>query len=369
MTPVERIVLDRVRRHGPLPADEVIDLALYAEGGFYAARGAAGRRADFLTSPELGPLFGVLVGRALDGWWRALDEPDPFVVVEGGAGAGTLARSVLSARPGCSTALRWVCVERSARLRALATANLALEPPAQVLGGVRGGGPVVTVVDDLPGGPFTGVVLANELLDNLPPVIAERTAEGWAEVRVAEEGGHLVEVVVPSAAVARLASRWADGAAPGSRIPLARRADRWVERARSSLDAGWVVCIDYGAPSTIEMAERGFEGWLRTYRGHGPGGWWLDELGHQDITCDVPADQLQPAAVETQGSWFRRLGIDELVDAARRTWHERASIGDLAALAARSRVTEAAALTDGSGLGGFLVLSWPAGLRRTTRQA
>jgi len=310
----------------------------------------------------VGPLFGVLVGRALDGWWRDLDRPDPFVVVEAGAGIGTLARSVLAAAPECSPALRWVCVERSAPLRAHAASTLPVEPLAHVLGAAAGGGPVVTVLDDLPAGPFTGIVLANELLDNLPPVIAERTAGGWAEVRVGEDQGRLVEVLVPSPEVTRAAQRWASGASVGSRVPLARQAARWVARARASLDAGWVVCVDYGATTTAELAERGFDGWLRTYRAHGRGGGWLEDLGAQDITCDVPVDQLQPSAIELQAAWLNRLGIDDLADEARLAWHSRAAIGDLTALRARSRVNEAEALTDEAGLGAFLVLDWPGGL-------
>ena len=184
---------------------------------------------------------------------------------------------------------------------------------------------------------------------------------GWAEVRVGEERGCLAEELVPSTEVGRAGERWAPQAPLGSRIPLARQAVRWVERARSVLDAGWVVCIDYGATTSTDLAERGFDGWLRTYRSHGRGGGWLDDLGRQDITCDVPADQLQPASIESQAAWLGRLGIDGLVQAARSTWHDRAAIGDLAALRARSRVSEAAALTDQAGLGGFLVLSWPAG--------
>jgi SAM-dependent MidA family methyltransferase len=360
VTPVEEVVLRRVRRLGPRPADEVIDLALYGEGGFYASGGAAGRRGDFLTSPEVGPLFGAVVARALDKWWEALDQPDPFVVVEGGAGAGRLAGAVLAAGPGCRAALRWVCVERSAPLRLAAEAALPVEPGTQVLGGPTGRGPVVAVLEDLPTGPFTGVVLANELLDNLPPVIAERTREGWAEVRVGEEGSRLVEVLVASEEVARSAARWAPDAEAGVRVPLARRAARWVERARAVLDAGRVVCVDYGATGTAEVAARGFDGWLRTYRGHGRGRGWLEDLGSQDITCDVPVDQLQPPRIETQAAWLRRWGIDELAAAARRQWHEKAGVGDLAALRARSRVGEASALTDPSGLGGFLVLEWPA---------
>jgi len=361
VTPVEEIALERVRRLGARPADEVIELALYGEGGFFARGGAAGRRGDFLTSPEVGPLFGAVVARALDGWWSELDRCDPFVVVEGGAGSGTLARAVLAAGPACGPALRWVCVERSAALRAAAVRALPVEPQSQVLGGPSNRGPVVAVVEDLPAGPFSGVVLANELLDNLPPVIVERTSGGWAEVRVAEDGGRLVEVLVPSDDLARAAERWAPSADLGARIPLARGAARWVQRARTVLEEGRVVCVDYGAPTTAELARRGYAAWLRTYRVHARGGDWLDDLGTQDITCDVPADQLQPRSIETQTTWLRRLGVDDLAAAARRAWHENAAVGDLNARRARSRVGEAAALTDETGLGAHLVLEWPAG--------
>ena len=97
-----------------MPFDEVIELALYhPEHGFYGRGGGAGRGADFLTSPEVGPLFGAVVARALDTWWTELGTPDPFIVVEAGAGVGTLARSILTANPACSPAVRYVVVERS----------------------------------------------------------------------------------------------------------------------------------------------------------------------------------------------------------------------------------------------------------------
>lgn len=353
VTQTEERILELVRHKGALAADEVIDLALYAEGGFYESGHGPGRRKDFLTSPEVGPLFGAVVARALDEWWRALDRPDPFFVVEGGSGAGTLARGVFAAAPSCAPAMRWVCVDRVASQRA------SVE---EVFAG-QGSGSSVAVVADLPERPFTGVILCNELLDNLSPVIAERAADGWAEVRVGEEAGRPVEVLVPSEEVARAGERWAASAPVGSRIPLAHQAAAWVERARKCLDAGWVVCFDYGAPTTEELAAYGFDGWLRTYRGHGRGGGWLDDLGGQDITYDIPADQLQPAAIESQAAWLRRFGIEDLVADARRTWREHAAIGDLTALKARSRVSEAKALTDESGLGAYLVLTWPAGGR------
>ncbi|MDQ3293516.1 MAG: SAM-dependent methyltransferase, partial [Actinomycetota bacterium] len=83
--------VDRADREGPLPYSAFVEWALYDdEIGFYGGgSGSAGRReGDFLTSPEVGPLFGAVLARAVDGWWRALGEPDPFVVVEAGAGPG-----------------------------------------------------------------------------------------------------------------------------------------------------------------------------------------------------------------------------------------------------------------------------------------
>ncbi|NBN96345.1 MAG: hypothetical protein EBV41_01760, partial [Actinobacteria bacterium] len=130
-------VLAEISAHGgALRFDRFMQTALYGESGFYTTArpsgagqrtgragtgertGRAGRRGDFLTSPEVGPLFGTVVAQALDAWWHELGEPDPFVVVDAGAGPGTLARSVLAARPACSEALRYVAVEVSADQRA-----------------------------------------------------------------------------------------------------------------------------------------------------------------------------------------------------------------------------------------------------------
>lgn len=320
--------------------DEYLERALYhAERGFYAARGQAGRRGDFLTSPEVGPLFGAVVARALDAWWRGLGEPDPFTVIEAGAGPGTLARTVALAAPECGPALRYVTVERSAAQR-------RLHPDG------------VAALAELPDGPVTGVVLANELLDNLPFRLLERTADGWSEVWV----DHGTEVLAPlDAAEVPPAVVGLDRAAPGTRVPVQERAAAWLRDALALVERGRVVAIDY-ADTTASLAARPQGEWLRTYRGHERGGDPLDAPGTQDITVEVAVDQLAtvrpPDADRTQAEFLRAHGIDDLVEEGRRLWTERAHLGDLAAIRARSRVTEAEALTDPAGLGGFRVLEW-----------
>jgi SAM-dependent MidA family methyltransferase len=246
------------------------------------------------------------------------------------------------------SALRYVAVERSAALRTLAGDRLA---------------GLADVVADLPEGRFDGVILANELLDNLPFRLLQRTGDtspgqdradrhqlGWAEVFV---DGNLAEVLAPTAAV-----DLAPDALVGARIPLQDQARAWVDDAIGRIRRGRVVVVDY-ADTTSSMAARPWTKWVRTYRGHGRAGHPLVDLGTSDITCEVAVDQLPPATLDrAQAEFLQAHGLDELVAAARREWTERAHIGDLQALKARSRVTEAAALTDPSGLGAFRVLEW-----------
>src|SRR5690349_12100285 len=122
-------IVERIEREGPIAFDAFVELALYGEGGFFSrARGAGRAGRDFVTSPEVGPLFGALVGRALDGWWRDARSPDPFVVIEVGAGRGRLAADVLAGAAECAPALRYVLVERSAALRTAQRELLTVEP-------------------------------------------------------------------------------------------------------------------------------------------------------------------------------------------------------------------------------------------------
>lgn len=356
-----------------------MELALYhPDGGFYASGGGAGRRADFLTSPETGPLFGAVVARALDAWWSELGHPDPFVVAEVGAGVGTLARDVLAAGPACGPALRYVLVERSAALRSQQARHLVLDPPVWALGPVgpsegdypspvRGVGPVATSLAELPAQRFAGVVLANELLDNLPFRLLERTGQrdGWSEILVGEREGRLVEVPLPAPErLAVQAERHAPDAPAGGRIPLQEEAGAWLRHAVAVLERGRIAVLDY-ADTTPSLARRPWRDWVRTYRAHGRGAGPLEDPGNQDITCEVAVDQLSrvrpPSADRTQAEFLTAHGLEQLVEEARAAWRSRAAVGDLAAVRSRSRLTEAAAVAGPTGLGAHRVLEWVVG--------
>ena len=125
---------------------------------------------------------------------------------------------------------------------------------------------------------------------------------------------------------------------------------------------GRVLLIDYGTATTVELVGRPF---IRTYRNHTVGHRVGPDTNAVDITVDVPFDQLpRGTALATQAAWLERLGIGALVEEGRRVWTERAHVGDLAAVRARSRVGEAEALCDPKGLGGFIVAEWARGAPR-----
>jgi SAM-dependent MidA family methyltransferase len=370
-------IVERIGREGPIAFDAFVELALYGAGGFFTrARGAGRAGRDFVTSPAVGQLFGLLVARALDGWWHADGDPDPFLVVEPGAGRGRLAADVLAASPRCAGALRYVLVERSSALRAAQRDLLRVEPFEDALGPVvrdeddspapvTGMGPIVTALEELPEVRLDGVVLANELLDNLPFRVVERRDGIWWEVRVGADGVDLVETVVPAAAELATEADLVVGDPPdGIRIPVPTALAEWLRACAHVLRRGRLVVVDYTATGE-ELCARGQDGWLRTYREHGRGASPLADPGEQDVTIDVPREYLMHAAARvgfrlehdvTEAEWLAGLGIDALVDEARRAWDERAHVGDLEALRHRSRVTEAAALVDPAALGAHRVL-------------
>ena len=323
---------------GAIPFSEYMQLALYGQGGFYTIGGRAGRRGgDFLTSPEVGPLFGTVIARALDAWWKELGSPSRFDVVECGVGPGTLARSILAAEPECLAAMHYVAVEISASQR-------ALHPQG------------VESRKTMPDGPITGVILANELLDNLPFRLFVFDGS-WMEAFVSQaSSGQFVEVLRTPDAVPSCLPQTAP---LGSRAPVQDAATSWVRDCLSKIDHGRLLLFDYCSASTAAIAITPWREWLRTYRDQDRGTHYLSDPGSQDITSQVMLDQLPTGfSSSTQADFLKHWGIDELVREGADYWEKLKHAPDVAAMKMRSRSSEATSLTDLSGLGAFNALSW-----------
>lgn len=312
--------------------------ALYGPSGFYTVGGGAGRRGDFITSPEVGPLFGAVVASYAREEWIRLGRPEDFTLVDAGAGPGALARAMLAADRTLLSWLRFVAVDVSASQRALHPEGVESRA-------------------DLPTEPFDGVIIANELLDNLPFRLAVHD-DGWREAFVVRlPDGRLVETL--SGPFDPLPSVLPSPAALGARAPLQDAARAWIGEAQRRLRRGTLLVVDYMSPTTAALAERPWRDWLRTYRDHQRGDHYLAAPGSQDITSEVAIDQLpEPDTIRSQSQWLQLYGIDELVAEGKRYWQAHAARPDLDAMRMRSRIGEAEALLDPEGLGGFTVLEY-----------
>ena len=327
---------------GAISFEQYMGLALYGEGGFYQDGGKAGRRGDFITSPEVGPLFAAVIARYLDDCWNEMGRPSTFDVVEVGAGPGTLARGIFDAQPKCISALKYVAVEISAAQR-------ALHPD------------FVDSMAEYPDREINGVVLANELLDNLPFKLFVYDGT-WKEAFVTlGDNGKFVEVLRHVDEVPEALPKTAP---LGSRAPIQTAASKWMLNASQKLSRGRVLVFDYCSESTSEIAVTPWREWLRTYKEHERGVHYLLDVGTQDITVQVMVDQLMKTipglSVTLQSDWLRRWGIDDFVAEGTQYWDNNKSAPDVAAIKMHSRQIEAATLLGERGFGKFSSMEWRA---------
>lgn len=330
---------------GPMPFDRFMELALYGPGGFFAAETLRSQKSgDFLTSPEVSPLFGRTIARFVEAEYERIG--DPFVVVEAGAGSGSLLRPLLEARP-----FEVWAVELSPAARA--TLGLFLPPER-----------VVSDLAQLPD-PIRGVVVANELIDNLPMAIAQLTDSGWRERWVGIEGDDLALVdAPPRQEVLTWLDHYAGPVDPGGWVEVQLYAQAWVQMVLSRISAGSLLVIDYG-DTAEDLAPRRRDGTLRTYRSHHLGPHPLDEPGATDITADVNFSALLAAAeadgadvsLTRQDDFLATWGLREQLSLYRRRELELARTGpEIDRIQERSRRTEAETLLHPRGLGDFRVL-------------
>lgn len=323
-----------------MPFERFMALALYdPDAGFFGSGPLrSAKSGDFLTSPEVSPWFGRTLAKAIG---------SPHTLVEVGAGSGSLLGPLVDAlevRP-----LRVVAIDASPAART-ALSDMGFETARDLA--------------DLEE-PFSGVILANELLDNLPMRLAARSGVGWVERWIGLDGDALVLVAAPARddTVA-----WLDayaGALPqGGVVEVQLEAAAWLHRAIDLLESGTIIVIDYGATAE-ELVPRRAIGTLRTYRAHHLGPDPLLEPGATDITADVNFTALvdvaerasATAVLHRQDDFLALHGLRETIAELRTLEFELAGGEDaLARLKVRSEVKDAETLLHPRGLGDFRVL-------------
>jgi SAM-dependent MidA family methyltransferase len=335
---------------GPIPFDRFMELSLYGPGGFFSGDTLRSQKSgDFLTSPEVSPLFGQTIARFVESEYGRIG--DPFMVVEVGAGSGSLLGPLLQARPHEAKPFEAWAVDLSP------AARVAL---ARLLKSDR----VVSDLSEIPD-PIRGVVIANELIDNLPMAIAQLTAGGWRERWVGSDGDGLAFVdAPPRPEVLEWLKRFAGPVEPGGWVEVQLQAQAWLRGVLTRVSAGSLLLMDYG-DSADDLAPRRRDGTLRTYRAHHLGPHPLDEPGATDITADVNFSALVAAAEDLgaevellrQDDFLSAWGLREQLSVYRRRELELARTGpEVARLRERSRRTEEETLLHPRGLGDFRVM-------------
>lgn len=339
------VIAAEVAASGPIPFERFMQLALYGETGFFSSsRLRSEKGGDFLTSPEVSPMFGETLATFVRAERNRVGEP--FRLVEVAGGSGSLLRPLLALIDVEAWAVE-VSPAASAALREV------VQPER-----------VVSSLDAVEG-PVRGVVMANELLDNLPMAIAQLTADGWRERWVGESDEGLAFIDAdPRPEVTAWLERFAGPVEIGGWVEVQLEASEWVRMAISRLDVGALLLIDYG-DTAENLAPRRQDGTLRTYRAHHLGPHPFDEPGATDITADVNVTAIEAAAREAgaevevwrQDDFLASLGLRDRVRAMRHEELELARAGDeMARLRLRTLRTEAETLLHPRGLGDFRVV-------------
>jgi SAM-dependent MidA family methyltransferase len=320
--PLARLIAHEIReRGGWMRFERFMELALYAPGlGYYTG----GRRvlgsmpqdgSDFVTAPELTPLFGQLLARQVA---QALEATGTTEVWEFGAGTGALAEQLLGELGDRLT--RYTIVDLSGTLRDRQHQRLLKAHPALVH--------KVVWADSLPDA-LNGVIVGNEVLDAMPVHLLSWNGEHWLERGVALADAATAEDDVPR-------FTWADRPAPeGVRPPTEQpdaayppgtvtethgQAEAFVATLAQRMARGAAFFIDYGFPESEYYLPQRHGGTLMCHHLHQADPDPLSSVGHKDITAHVNFTGIALAGQEagwevlgytSQGRFLTNCGLGE----------------------------------------------------------
>ena len=270
--PLTRLLHAAIARDGGwLPFDRFMALALYAPGlGYYANRSPKfgvlpQSGSDFVTAPELSPLFGRALARQLA---QALSACGGDEVWEFGAGSGALATQLLDSLG--DAVQRYTIVDLSGALRERQRERLARF------------GDKLRWVDALPDA-MTGVIVGNEVLDAMPVQLLHFDGTRWAERGVASEGESFAWRERATALRPPV-----DGPfAPGTVTEIHPQAEAFIATLAERLTRGAAFFIDYGFPEAEYYHVQRSGGTLMCHRAHLADTDPLVDVGAKDITAHV----------------------------------------------------------------------------------
>lgn len=348
-----RRLRERIRQEGPISFHTFMSMAAHdPDDGYYATRPAFGPGGDFVTSPELHPIFGALLARQIEQFWRLLDRPVPFRMVEQGAGSGRLARALIAALPSeLAASVAYTIVETHAAQASVQRLHLG-----SLGGNVNWSATLPDQID---------VLLSNELFDSFPVyrVIVRDGALRELLVGLDADGDFVDVEAAPT--TPKLNAYFNElGLLPGEGCQAEVNLDAldFMRELAGRIPRGFVLTLDYGYPAARLYAPWRRDGTLLCFYRHTTSTDPFNRVGRQDITAHVDftslaragqAHGLEAVGFISQQSFLSALGIAEALAGG------ATALGLEEFLARRRAVT---ALLDPEGLGRLRVLAQAAAL-------
>jgi SAM-dependent MidA family methyltransferase len=344
----EAEIRTRIAEHGAITFAEFMEVALYhPDGGYYTQARHEADHGDYFTSPSAHPAFSALIAIHLEAMWETLGCPDPFHVVEMGAGTGLMAHDIFEHvrqnMPSFAEDAQYVSMDLYPQRASFS--EVGEKYPAGVV----------------------GCVLSNELVDAFPVHRFEIREGTLAEifVKLGEDGGLVSVVGEPS--TPELARRLDDlgiSLPDGARGEINLQIGPWMKRVVDILSKGFVLTIDYGHVAAELYAPERSKGTLQTYYKHTSGSSPYQWVGSQDITAHVDfttvmnqgrALGLNSLGLLTQVEYLNRLGIGR--------WMEKLQDTKISPRERDANAMAMRELVKPDGLGGFKVLVQEKGTR------
>lgn len=283
MTILKSHIIEKIRQSGgKIAFSEYMNMALYApELGYYTGYShQLGRQGDFITAPELSPLFGKCIAKSLQAVLLNFKKP---IILEFGAGTGKLARTLLEQ---CDFIQNYWIIEISPALRK--QQEIILEKHLSK----------ITWLEKLPEEKFEGVILANEVMDAFPVSKFYLKNNIIQEYYVSEKNGCLEWYLdVPSnAEMINIVNNLELASPYSSEINFAIKP--WIKSLSDSLTSGVILLFDYGFPRHEYYHPDRYEGTLMCHYQHHSNTDPLYMPGLQDITAHVDFTTVAESALE-----------------------------------------------------------------------
>ena len=283
---------------GAITFEKFMALALYAPGLGYYVAGAhkLGEAGDFITAPQLSPLFSRSLAQQIGEALASLGQGD---LLEAGGGSGVMARDILLALEAQQCLPRhYYILEVSPDLRQRQQQTLEQGAPHLL--------DRVTWLDNLPEPGFSGVVIGNEVLDAMPVHLIDKTEQGWRERYVGWDGEAFIWRQGPLSCpqleeqIRHLESELGTNHfINGYTTEINLAASGWIHSIGAMMERGVALLIDYGFPQHEYYHPERTVGTLMCHYRHRAHDDPLILAGLQDITAHVDFTAIAQAGVDS----------------------------------------------------------------------